>query len=194
MHRLRISSLVLASSCLMAPVAMATTVAEMPLRDMVSMAPSIVVGTVESSSSRWNEDRSLIVTDVRIQVTDVIKGQNIGQIVITQPGGRVGKVRVDVDGAVAYRPGQETVLFLAPDARGHQQVLGVFRGRFDVSTDTHTGKKSVRGLKGADVDAMTGASKPGGQIEGNAPPERTMDLDSFVSGLKGMVQNPKGGK
>jgi hypothetical protein len=194
MHRLHIPSVVLAISCLMAPVAMATTVAQMTLRDMVSMAPSIVVGTVESSSSRWNEDHSLIVTDVRIQVTDVIKGQNVGQVVITQPGGRVGKLRVDVDGAVAYRSGQETVLFLAPDARGHQQVLGVFRGRFDVATNAQTGKKSVQGLKVADVDALTGASKPGVQIEGNAPPERTMDLDSFVSGLKGMVQSPKGGK
>ena len=194
MHRLHIPALLLAFSCVMATVAIATTVVEMPLRDMVSMAPSIVVGTVESSASRWNEDRSLIVTDVRIRVTDVIKGQNVGEIVVTQPGGKVGKLRVDVDGAVAYRTGQETVLFLAPDSRGNQQVLGVFRGRFDVATDARTGKKSVQGLKAADVDAMTGAGKPGVQVEGSAPAERKMDLDAFVSGLKGLVQTPKGGK
>src|SRR5262245_61106197 len=172
MHRFHIPSLLLAISCVMAPVAIATTVADMTLRDMVSMAPSIVVGTVESSSSRWNEDRSLIVTDVRIRVTDVIKGRDAGEVVVTQPGGRVGKVRVEVDGAVAYRNGQETVLFLAPDSRGHQQVLGVFRGRFDVTTDAHTGKKSMQGLKAADVDAMSGAAKPGVQVEGKASSER----------------------
>jgi len=175
------------------PVAFATTAAEMSLKDLVSMAPSIVVGTVESSSSRWNEDHSLIVTDVRVQVTDVIKGQNAGEIVITQPGGRVGKLRVDVDGAAAYPSGQETILFLAPDAHGNQQVLGLFRGRFDIATDTHTGKKSVHGIKSADVLAMQ-AAKPGLMTEQTAPSEHAIGVDDFVSGLKGMVQNPKGGK
>ena len=193
MHRLHIPSLLFAVSCLVAPAALATTIAEMPLKDMVSMAPSIVVGTVESSSSRWNEDRSLIVTDVRIRVTDVIKGHDPGEIVITQPGGRVGKLRVDVDGASAYPIGQETVLFLAPDARGHQQVLGLFSGRFDVATDTHTGKKSVQGLKAADFQAMH-AAKPGLITEETQPSEQSMELNEFLTGLRGMVQNPKGGK
>src|SRR5262245_59228827 len=118
MRRLQLPFLVLGIVLWVVPVALATTVAEMPLRDMVSIAPSIVVGTVESSNSRWNEDHSLIVTDVRIRVTDVIKGHEAGEIIVTQPGGKVGKLRVDVDGAVAYRNGQETVLFLAPDSRG----------------------------------------------------------------------------
>jgi hypothetical protein len=193
MRRLQIFAFVLVISLWAVPVALATTVAELPLKDLVSMAPSIVVGVVESSSSRWNEDHSLIVTDVRIRVTDVLKGRNAGEIVITQPGGHVGKVRVDVDGAVAYRPGQETVLFLAPDARGHQQVLGVFRGRFDVATDTHTGKKSVQGLKVADFQAMH-AAKPGLITEKSQPSEQSMELNEFLTGLRGMVQNPKGGK
>jgi len=192
MHRLKVSSLWLAVFCLVASAAMATTVAQMSLRDMVSMAPSIVVGSVESSSSRWNEDHSLIVTDVRIRVTDVIKGQTAGEIVITQPGGRVEKLRVDVDGAVPYSAGQETVLFLAPDVRGHQQVLGLFRGRFDVTTDARTGKKSVHGLKPEDLTLMQ-AAKPG-LIQEGSPTEAVLGLDDFVSGLKGMVQSPKGGK
>jgi hypothetical protein len=193
MHRLQVPAFVLAISLWIVPVALATTVREMALKDLVSMAPSIVVGTVESSTSRWNEDQSLIVTDVRIRVTDVIKGQNAGEIVITQPGGRVGKMRVDVDGAAAYRPGQETVLFLAPDARGHQQVLGVFRGRFDVATDARTGMKTVQGLKAADLAEMH-AAKPGLITEETAPALPTMALDDFLTGIRGMVQNPKGGR
>ncbi len=193
MRRLLFPAFIFAMSLGIVPAVLATTVREMPLRDLVSTAPSIVVGTVESSSSRWNEDRSLIVTDVRIRVTDVIKGQDAGQIVITQPGGRVGKLRVDVDGAAPYLSGQEAILFLAPDAHGHKQVLGLFQGRFDIATDAHTGKKSVHGLKAADFQAMQSA-KPGVLTEQSAPSEPTMKLDDFVSGLKGMVQNPKGGK
>ena len=193
MHRFQVPSVVLAIFLWAVPVARATTVVEMPLRDMVSMAPSIVVGTVQSSSSRWNEDRTLIVTDVRIQITDVIKGRNLGEVVVTQPGGQVGKIRVDVDGAVAYRPGQETVLFLAPDAHGHQQVLGVFRGRFDVTEDTRTGKKTVQGLKAADLTEMH-AAKPGLTTEEHATGGPTLNLDDFLTGIRGMVQNPKGGK
>ena len=193
MHRLPFSSFLFALSCVVASAAHATTVAEMPLRDMVSMAPSIVVGTVESSSSRWNEDRTLIVTDVRIRVTDVIKGHDAGEIVFTQPGGKVGKLRVDVDGASAYPTGQETVLFLAPDAHGGRQVLGVFRGRFDVTTDIRTGKKTVIGLKAADLSEMH-ATKPGLITEETAPGEPTMALDDFLTGIRGMLETPKGGK
>jgi len=192
MHRLQVPAFVLAVFLGIVPIALATTIAEMPLKDLVSMAPSIVVGTVESSNSRWNEDHSLIVTDVRIRVTDVIKGQNAGEVVITQPGGKVGKLRVDVDGATAYQNGQETVLFLAPDRHGHQQVLGVFRGRFDVTTDARTGRKSVHGLKAEDLSVMQ-ATKPG-LIQEQTPTEAVVPLDDFVSGLKGMVQSPKGGK
>jgi len=193
MHRLHVPSFLFLLSCLVTPAARATTIAEMPLRDMVSLAPSIVRGTVESSSSRWNEDRSLIVTDVHIRVTDVIKGHDSGVIVITQPGGKVGKLRVEVDGASPYQSGQEAVLFLAPDAHGHQEVLGVFRGRFDVATDARTGKKSVHGLKASDLDAMQ-VAKPGLPTEGVRAAEPTMELDDFLNGLRGMVQNPKGGK
>ena len=194
MHRLRLVSLVIGLCCLAAPIAGATTIQEMSIRDMVTMAPSIVVGTVESSSSRWNEDHSLIVTDIRIRVVDVLKGPSLSGLVITQPGGRVGKLRVDVDGASAYPVGNEAVLFVAPDAKGQHQVLGLSRGRFDIVADARSGKKSVHGLKASDVQAMN-AAKPGLPDEpAAAAPAKEMQLDDFLSGVRQMVASAKGGK
>ncbi|HET9235409.1 MAG TPA: hypothetical protein VFP10_14845 [Candidatus Eisenbacteria bacterium] len=172
----------------------ATTIQDMNLQDMVTMAPSIVVGTVESSSSRWNDDRSLIVTDVRIRVVDVLKGPSVSEVVITQPGGRVGKLRVDVDGAAAYPVGDEAVLFLASDAKGQQQVLGLSRGRFDIVTDARSGKKTVRGLKASDVATLQ-ASKPGlNDVLASPDSALRMQLDDFLTGVRQLVVNAKGGK
>ena len=81
-------------------VATATTVEEKSFREMVTETSSIVHGTVVSTSSRWTENRSLIVTDVRFQVHEVLKGDEVSEVVVTQPGGRVGAIRVDADGAV----------------------------------------------------------------------------------------------
>jgi hypothetical protein len=178
---------------LTAAAARATTVPQMSLRDMVRMAPSIVHGTVASSSSHWNDDHSLIVTDVRIRITDVLKGNEVGEVVVTQPGGKVGKLRVDVDGAAAFRPGDEAILFLAPDAKGHQEVVGVFRGRFDVTIDTRSGMKSVRGIDPGDVSQLQ-AAKPGLAVEAAPSSGVAMGLDDFLGGLREMVQTTKGGK
>ena len=194
MHRLGFVSIVIGLWCLGVSIAGATTIQEMNIRDMVTMAPSIVVGTVESSTSRWNDDRSLIVTDVRVRVVDVLKGPSLSELVITQPGGRVGKLRVDVDGASAYPIGEEAVLFVAPDAKGQHQVLGLSRGRFDIVTDARSGKKSVHGLKASDVQALQ-AAKPGLTEEpAQAVSDRKMQLDDFLSGVRQLVVSGKGGK
>ena len=194
MHRQSWVSLVIGLCGFGVPIAGATTIPEMNLRDLVTMAPSIVVGTVESSTSRWNDDHSLIVTDVRVRVVDVLKGPSLSELVITQPGGRVGKLRVDVDGASAYTIGNEAVLFVAPDAKGQHQVVGLSRGRFDIVADARSGKKSVHGLKATDVQAIK-VAKPGLTDEpAPAASDRQMQLEDFLSGVRQMVATERGGK
>jgi hypothetical protein len=176
----------------LAPVVSATTVARMDLRELVSTSPSIVYGSVISTQSRWNEDRTLIVTEVRVRVLDALKGEPAGEIIVRHPGGQVGKLLVEVPGASAFRPGEEAVLFLAPGPSGVLWVNGMNQGRYDVTENPRTGEKTVRGLDLEKVQALgvavaaQGAAAPGGPVP----------LNRFLGGLRELVQDvaAKGGK
>ena len=108
------------------------------------MAPVIVHGTVTQTHSRWNEDHSLIVTESQIRVTETLHGRPQSEVTVTQPGGRVGKLRVDVDGAVAVLPGQEVVLFLAPGSGGGWTPIGLACGTYSVETEQSSGRKRIK--------------------------------------------------
>jgi hypothetical protein len=168
----------------------------MSLRDLVVAAPTIVVGTVESASSRWNTDHSLIVTDVRVRVSDVLKGTAIGQVTITQPGGQVGKLRVDVDGAVAFHPGDEAVWFLAPGQGGETGIVGLFRGRFDVAVDPR-GQKLVHGVTPEDLRSLRSlAPASRGELTTAPMPGGAVEFQDFLGGLRSLVEDVqvRGGK
>ena len=171
-------TLVLSPTMLFVGSASATTVAEMDLPEMAKLSGAIVHGTVVSTSSRWNEDRTLIYTDVRVQVLDTLKGNAAGEIVITQPGGTVGKLRVDVPGAAAYRAGQEMVLFLAPTPEGRYQVAGLSRGKFDVREDPKTGRKEVMGF--SEVHVEEGAAGMSAAVASETAKGEPVELEEFL--------------
>jgi hypothetical protein len=123
----------------------ATSLVPMELPELVTSSEVIVHGEVVGVGARWNEDHSLILTDVRVHVLDVVKGGSPREIVLTQPGGTIGKLRVEVPGARAFRTGEEVVVFLTPGPRGDLFVTGLSQGRFEVVRDAATGRKTVRG-------------------------------------------------
>jgi hypothetical protein len=165
----------------------ATTVSERSLRDLAVESPSIVHGKVVSTSSRWTEDQALIVTDVVIEVSDTLKGSSTGRIVVTQPGGRVGKLRVDVAGANAFRPGEETVLFLQPSGDGTAIVTGLFQGRFGVVPDAR-GRRMVQGLSGDQLGTLQRASARTGRPLSTVP-GNPVELDEFLGGMRSLLQD-----
>jgi hypothetical protein len=197
MHARAITLFLLVAFCLiLANNASATSVVELSLREIAEASNSIVHGTVVTATSRWNEDRTLIVTDVVVKVQDTLKGDPGPRVVITQPGGRVGSLRVDVDGAAVYRPGDEAILFLHPSPRGGARVVGLFQGRFDVAVDPRSGRKVVRGLSAEALGAVL-LDKPGVETERAAPVQRgPVPLEEFLEGVRVLVHDiaREGGK
>jgi len=167
--------------------ARATEVAERSLRQLAADAPTIVHGTVVGSQSHWTENHSLIVTDVRVHVEDVLKGDPVSEVVVTQPGGAVGAIRVEADGAAAFRVGDEAILFLDRSPRGVTHVVGLMQGRFDVVTDAH-GRKSVRGLTVESLGNLRSSMARMGSapIAAQAGP---VPLDRFLGGLRDLVRD-----
>ncbi|QRN94259.1 hypothetical protein JRI60_34690 [Archangium violaceum] len=110
----------------------ATTMLRADLPELARSADTIVHGTVRRVESRWSGDGRRIVTDVEIQVTEALKGQAGGTVLVTQPGGRVGDIGQRVSGLASFTPGEEVVLFL--ERRGTQsfRVAGMAQGKYKV--------------------------------------------------------------
>jgi hypothetical protein len=184
---------------LLPALASASTVAPQDGRQMVAQAVAIVHATAVSSTSRWNSDHSLIVTETRFQVHETFKGERAATTTVMVPGGSVGKLLVEVPGAVPFAAGDEAVLFLVRDARGQLWVAG--RGRLDVLTDAATGKSAVRGLAPELLQAFT-TTTAAGPGSGSTTAAKTasgasaMPLASFESALRDLVRDvaAKGGR
>ena len=180
----------LACAALLPVAARATSVAPLDLRQMVATSPDIVHATVLSSSSQWNADHSLVVTETRLHVHAALKGTTAGEVTVVVPGGTVGKLQVEVPGAVPFSPGEEAILFLVPDTRGNRYVAGLTRGRFEVTIDPRTGAKVVQELA-AELQALAGVGKAAGPAAG-----RRMALQPALDALRNLIQDvgAKGGR
>lgn len=116
--------------------ASATTLRRMGLEELVASNRNIVVGQVLDARSYWNKDKTFILTDVRISVNDVVKGNLQDQeITVTLMGGRVGDLTTLIIGGAELIPGKSYLLFLneeqLPGKRG-QTVRDLCQGAFDL--------------------------------------------------------------
>lgn len=92
---------------------------KLSLDQLTWRAATIVVGRVESTSSRWEKSpdaplwsRGSIVTDVRVVADDVLRGSAGGTLTVTVPGGSVGDWSMPVEDAARFAPGGRYLVFL----------------------------------------------------------------------------------
>ena len=112
--------------------ASATTLLRAELPELARSADTIVHGTVRRVESRWSGDGRRIVTDVEIQVTEALKGQPGGTVLVTQPGGRVGDIGQKVSGLATFVSGEEVVVFLSRQGPQAFRVSGMAQGKYQV--------------------------------------------------------------
>ena len=119
----------------LAPVAHATLLVARSLTDQVSAADHIVVVTGISETSRWDRF-GRIVSDMRLHVTDVIKGPlNRGDDVsVMRLGGSIGDLGMTVAGEAIVAPGERAILFLDDvDDQGTMRVSNMSLGQYPVT-------------------------------------------------------------
>jgi hypothetical protein len=112
--------------------ALATTMISLDVPSMAKSADAIVQGTVTSLQPRWTQDHHRIITDVRIEVTEAIKGAPPKTLVVMQPGGVVGDVGQRVAGTAQFEAGEEVVLFLEKRGAERFAIVGMSQGKFRV--------------------------------------------------------------
>ncbi len=142
-------------------------------KQLADESSRIVRGTVVSVRSYWNAQHTTILTETRIRVAETYKGARTPEAVVVQLGGVVGHVKVNVEGALSWKPAEEVLLFLETNPDGAYQVAGFSQGKFAIERDARTGAAFVKspGLGGA---GLVGAP-PGGVKAVNMPLDRFID-------------------
>ncbi len=130
--------------------ATATTVVAVDTQTATNRASAVVLATVASKESRWNEARTKIYTYTELEVKEDFKGSAGGKkIKVRQPGGRVGNVVCYVPGTATFRKGEKVLAFLRPlkTDRTRFRVVGMAQGKYSVRKDG----TAIRGLNGLHV-------------------------------------------
>lgn len=167
----------------------ATTLVRAGLEKLVAENSTIVVGDVVDANSYWNADGSFILTDVRLAVSQVLKGRSQDrEIKITLMGGRVGDLTTLIIGGPELVPGRSYVLFLnnedLPGVQGVTTVRDLVQGAFDLVL----AKDGVRAISQANghpllPDAKGYVDAPGG-VEG-------MPLNAMIESIREQVEHPR---
>jgi hypothetical protein len=139
---LRILLLSLLASQLMTTAASGETMIKMSLEEKVRAADLVVQGSIIDATARWgDESHSVIYTDYIVEVEEVLKGEVTGRtIVVTQQGGTLDGVSLQVGSNPELITGDRVVLFLAAadflkgmargDNRPKYSIVGVAQGTY----------------------------------------------------------------
>ncbi|HEX2642847.1 MAG TPA: hypothetical protein VHU81_07625 [Thermoanaerobaculia bacterium] len=152
-----------------APVS-ATTLVRASLEGLVKSNQTVIVGEVLDVNSHWNDEGSFILTDVKVSVADVLKGQvDTDELTVTVMGGRVGDLTTLIIGGPELIPGRAYVMFLNNESLPGTQALTVrdlCQGVFDIRNTTD-GARAVSQANGHPLvpDSLGYIDAPGG-VEG----------------------------
>jgi hypothetical protein len=158
---------------LVANAAFATTLIKADLGQLTRSSDAVVIGKVNAVQSRFSSDGLKIITDAEIQVSQTLKGQVEGTIVVMQPGGEVGEVGQHVAGTARFAAGEQVAVFL--EKRGTRFfVTGMVQGKFKVEKSPD-GKTWVVPPREVDADLVDPLTRQ--QVSAETSP---MQLEVFV--------------
>ncbi len=142
--------------------AAATTLVHLSLEQLSQASSDVVRGRAVSQESRWNDAHTQIVTLTTVEVEQTLKGSAGQTMVIEQPGGAVGNLRVRVAGTVNFRRGASYFLFVEPaGGAGVHRVTGMAQGAYRIYRHPQTGEERViRPFGGLFRSQKTGRGSP----------------------------------
>lgn len=126
---------------LMAPLARATTLAQLSLEQLADAAHAIVRAEAVSNLAVWHDGEIWTITTFRVE--ENWKGRAPLQIQIWMIGGHAGRITSYVAGAPRFRPGEEAILFLEPARDGEISITAWAEGTFRIRRDARTGESRV---------------------------------------------------
>ncbi|MFH1258554.1 MAG: hypothetical protein ABII74_01855 [Elusimicrobiota bacterium] len=94
----------------------------------------VVVGKVRKIECRWNQEKSLICTYITLESRQLLKGENITEVVILEvPGGEVGNKGLKVFAMPTFFLDEEVLVFLsAKNEINNFRVVGCYQGKYTI--------------------------------------------------------------
>ena len=120
----------------------AASVPRMSFERVVRSSPRVVRGVVTRSWSAWDANRRTIWTHYDLRVSETLRGPAGPSFVISEPGGTVDGLTMEVPGAPRFSIGEEAVVFAYPTPLGYWRVRGWGQGRFRI--EQRNGQSIVR--------------------------------------------------
>lgn len=111
--------------------AAASTFVAMDQQELLASSAAVVDGRVLDVRSFWNDDHTNIISEARIEVTDLVAGDSPAVVTVRTFGGEVGNYRVEAHGFPTFASGDRVLLFLAEDGDAYR-VSGYAQGHFRV--------------------------------------------------------------
>ncbi|MEX0802378.1 MAG: hypothetical protein WD688_03540 [Candidatus Binatia bacterium] len=119
------------------------------IAELTTRSDVIALGTVISTTSDWDLNRTAIYTKIVLQVEQGFKGTGAGkEIMFQQLGGQAGDIVSEVAGTAVFKTGEKVVVFLFRNKKQSLEVVGSFQGKFLVEKRPPEGEMAVRRVPG----------------------------------------------
>lgn len=126
---------------LILPLARATTLARMDVRELATRATYVVRVRSRDAASRM--EGGSVWTLTTFEVLEAWKGDPPRTLCVRLPGGEAAGMRVVVEGAPRFATGEEAILFVAVRKDGQAGILSWSQGTFRIRTSPHTGRREA---------------------------------------------------
>ena len=113
------------------------------IKVLTEKADLILIGKVSAQNSRWNANKTRILTDVTLNVDEFLKGTtNNEKLVLTTLGGEVGDVGELYSHMPRFNNEEEVLIFVTEDKQNKSyKVLNGEDGKLTLYEDEITGEK-----------------------------------------------------
>lgn len=111
--------------------AAASTFLAMDQEELLAGSNAVVQGTVLETRAFWNEERTIILTEARIEVQDLVAGDAPAVVTVRTPGGEVGNYRVEATGFPTFSAGEQVLVYLNSDGNDFR-VTGHLQGQYRI--------------------------------------------------------------
>jgi hypothetical protein len=156
------------------------TVPRLAFDELAANSGRIVHGRILDSSV--GSSGQFLSTHYRVEVIDGLKNGTTGQIVVSEPGGTLNGITMELAGGVRFQTGEEVVLFLYQTPIGYWRTSGYWQGKFNVELAGN--EKRVRANL-ADIALVTG---PGRAAAGALESLDRMPLEQFKAEIRRRVR------
>ncbi len=161
----QVAASLLALAALALP-ASASTFLALSHQELAAEAGAVVEARVIAVRSFWNAERTVIVTEARLAVDDVVAGDAARDLVVRTFGGTVAGYTIQAHGFPTFRTGERQLLYLVQEPKdGSVRVLGYQQGQYRIVTGDDGVEKAVPAVgEGARFVTRDGRPAPAAEV------------------------------